>query len=106
MAAVDDGRFDVFLMTYNFVNREKAERVLRACAEKNVRTTIMTSNPMITFKAIEGAIQSMEETDKRVDDTLMDWHSRLVEETTLAKNFFGKYGYKDEDEEMLKASTT
>jgi predicted aldo/keto reductase-like oxidoreductase len=104
MAAVDDGRFDVFLMTYNFVNREKAERVLRACAEKNVGTTIMKSNPLITFKAIEGAIQSMEETDKRVDDTLKDWHSRLVEETTLAKDFFGKYGYKDEDEEMLKAA--
>ncbi len=104
MAAIEDNRFDVFLMTYNFVNREKAERVLRACAEKEIGTTIMKSNPMITFKAIDGMVQGMEEENKRVNDTLRDWHNRLVAENTLAKDMFGKYGYKDEDEEMLKAS--
>jgi predicted aldo/keto reductase-like oxidoreductase len=104
LAAVDDGRFDVFLMTYNFVNREKAERVLRACAEKKVGTSIMKSNPMITFRAIEGYVQRMEESNQRVDDTMRDWHSRLMEENNLARELFGKYGYGDGDEEMLGAA--
>jgi predicted aldo/keto reductase-like oxidoreductase len=104
MEAVNDGRFDVFLMTYNFVNREKAERVLRACAEKKVGTTIMKSNPMITFRAIQGYMQRLEENNRRVDDTLRDWHSRLVAENNLAREMFGKYGYGDEDEQMLEAA--
>lgn len=103
-AAVEDGRFDLFLMTYNFVNREKSERVLRACADKNVGTTIMKSNPMITFKAIQGHVERLEAEHERVDDTLMDWHARLVEETAQAREYFGKYGYTDEDEQMLEAA--
>jgi predicted aldo/keto reductase-like oxidoreductase len=102
--AVDDGRFDLFLMTYNFVNREKAERVLRACADKNVGTTIMKSNPMITFKAIQGYVDRLEADNEPVNDTLMDWHGRLVEECNQAREYFGKYGYKDEDEQMVEAA--
>jgi predicted aldo/keto reductase-like oxidoreductase len=104
LAAVDDGRFDVFLMAYNFVNREKAEKVFRACAEKNVGTSIMKSNPMITFRAIEGYVQRLEESNQRVDDTLRDWHSRLVDDNRLARELFAKYGYGDGDEEMLEAA--
>ncbi len=102
--AVGDGRFDVFLMTYNFVNQEKAERVLRACAEKKVGTTIMKSNPMITFKAVEGLITKMEEEKgKPVNDTLMAWRDRLQDKSNQAKDYFGKYGIAD-DEHLVDAA--
>jgi len=104
MAAINDGRFDVFLMTYNFVNREKAERVLRACADKKVGTTIMKSNPTITFRAIEGYIQRLEADSTQVDDSMREWYDRLVEENKFAKEYFSKYGYKDEDKHMLEAA--
>ncbi|MFC2080778.1 aldo/keto reductase [Bacteroidota bacterium] len=104
LSAVDDGRFDVFLMTYNFVNREKAERVLSACAEKMVGTTIMKSNPMITFKAINGLVSRMEEEGEPVNDTLLAWQNRLLEETEQAKRLFSSLGYSDEDEELVKAA--
>lgn len=104
IAAVDDGRFDVFLMAYNFVNRDQAGRVLRACAEKGVGTTIMKSNPTITFRSIQGLINRLEEQNTRVDDTLRDWHNRLVNENKLARELFAKYGYRDEDEQMLEAA--
>ncbi len=104
LSAVEDGRFDVFLMTYNFVNRERAERVLRACAENGVGTAIMKSNPMITFKAIQGLIQRMEEGNQRVDDTLRDWQNRLTEEKRLAREYFGEHGYGDEDQQLEEAA--
>ncbi len=34
LAAVEDGRFDLMLLSYNFLNREEGERVLWACREK------------------------------------------------------------------------
>jgi hypothetical protein len=36
LAAVDDGRFDVFMMTYNFMNAPLADPVLDACNTKGI----------------------------------------------------------------------
>ncbi len=44
-AAAEDNRFDVMLLSYNFMNREEAERVLAACKEKNIGTTAMKMTP-------------------------------------------------------------
>ena len=104
MAAAEDGRFDVFLMTYNFINRDKAEKVLRDCARRKIGTSIMKSNPTITFRAIQGYVQRLEESNERVDDTLRDWHERLVRENQIARKLFSKYGYGDGDDEMLEAA--
>lgn len=41
LTAVDDGRFDLMLLVYNFLNRESGEKVLGACREKNIGTTGM-----------------------------------------------------------------
>jgi len=45
VAAAEDGRFDLMLMAYNFMNREKGDRVLAACKRNNVGTTAMKTAP-------------------------------------------------------------
>ena len=45
LAAVEDGRFDIMLLTYNFLNSEEGEKVLNACKGKNVGTTAMKTAP-------------------------------------------------------------
>ncbi len=45
MAAVEDGRYDLMLMTYSFMNKEVAERVIAACREKDLGTTVMKTCP-------------------------------------------------------------
>ena len=47
MAAVNDGRFDVMLLIYNFMNRKEGERILTACKKKDIGTTIMKSVPTV-----------------------------------------------------------
>jgi len=44
-AAAEDGRFDMMLFVYNFMNRDQGERVLAACKANDVGTTIMKSAP-------------------------------------------------------------
>jgi predicted aldo/keto reductase-like oxidoreductase len=44
LAAVDDGRFDLMLMLYNFMKADEAEQVLAACREKEIGTTSMKAN--------------------------------------------------------------
>ena len=35
-AAAEDGRFDLMLLVYNFMNREAGEKILKACKKNNV----------------------------------------------------------------------
>jgi predicted aldo/keto reductase-like oxidoreductase len=44
-AAAGDGRFDMMLFVYNFMNSEQGDRVLAACKANDVGTTIMKSAP-------------------------------------------------------------
>ncbi len=44
-AAAEDGRFDVMLLSYNFLNTEEAENVLACCKKKNIGTTAMKVVP-------------------------------------------------------------
>ncbi|MGD2121635.1 MAG: aldo/keto reductase [Gemmatimonadota bacterium] len=44
-AAASDGRFDMMLLVYNFMNSEQGDQILAACKANNVGTTIMKSAP-------------------------------------------------------------
>ena len=51
--AIDDGRFDLLLVVYNFLYSEQGERVLKAAREKNIGTTIMKSNPVTMYNMVK-----------------------------------------------------
>jgi predicted aldo/keto reductase-like oxidoreductase len=44
-ATAEDGRFDMMLLVYNFMNQEQGDRILAACKANNIGTTIMKSAP-------------------------------------------------------------
>ena len=45
LAAAEDGRFDLMLLIYNFMNKDSANKVLATCKEKNIGTTAMKTAP-------------------------------------------------------------
>jgi predicted aldo/keto reductase-like oxidoreductase len=44
-AAAEDGRFDLMLFVYNFMNHEESDRILAACKKNDVGTTAMKTSP-------------------------------------------------------------
>jgi len=44
-AAAEDGRFDMLLLVYNFMNHEDGDRIIAACKANNVGTTAMKTSP-------------------------------------------------------------
>ena len=44
-AAAEDGRFDLMLFIYNFMNKEVGDKILAACKKNNVGTTAMKTAP-------------------------------------------------------------
>ncbi len=62
LAAAEDGRFDVALFVYNFLQQDQGEKIINACREKNMGVTLMKTNPVKVYsrwkadldKAVEG----------------------------------------------------
>ena len=76
-AAAEDGRFDMMLFVYNFMNREGGDRILAACKANSVGTTIMKSAPGVlhfdTFEPenmTEEQVQFAERHGLRTNDQL------------------------------------
>jgi predicted aldo/keto reductase-like oxidoreductase len=44
-AAAEDGRFDIILLVYNFLNHEESDRIIAACKANDVGTTAMKTAP-------------------------------------------------------------
>ncbi len=45
-AAAEDGRFDVALFVYNFLQKDQGERIIDACQAKGMGVTLMKTNPV------------------------------------------------------------
>lgn len=115
LAAVEDGRFDLMLLVYNFMKAEEGERVLKACKEKNIGTTDMKvkagrleieafdpENPTEEYakalKRMAGRGMSREESIKRINEYLEYAKKELAKNKPLIDPFMAKYGIKTQDE--------
>jgi predicted aldo/keto reductase-like oxidoreductase len=70
-AAAEDGRFDVVLFVYNFMNKEEGEKILAACKKNNVGATAMKTAPgVLKIESIdpENLTAEQEEMVKRMQD--------------------------------------
>lgn len=104
MAAVEDGRFDVILLAYNFVNADIAEKILDACEKKNIATIIMKSNPVHIYGLLEGRLEKMAEEGKEVDEHTRAFYDKYKVMNKKALSFFAEYGITSEKELKNAAS--
>ncbi len=63
MAAAADGRFDVMLLVYNYLQQEAGERVLKACAEKNIGCTLMKTKPVDKYFVMKKYVEERAKKD-------------------------------------------
>jgi uncharacterized protein len=104
MTAIEDGRFDVILLAYNFVNAEMAERVLDACEKNNIGTIIMKSNPVQIYQSLDAKMKKIEESGKEPDEYTSKFFEKYKKMNENAHEFFEQYGVVS-DEEMMSAAT-
>ncbi len=104
MAAVEDGRFDVILLAYNFVNADIAEKILDACEKKNIATIIMKSNPVHIYGLLESRLEKMSDEGKEVDEFTRAFYDKYKVMSKEAMAFFAEYGISSEKELKNAAS--
>ena len=104
LAAVEDGRFDVILLAYNFVNAPIAEKVLDACEQRDIATIIMKSNPVKLYSIFEERMARIKEAGKEADKYTQAYYDKYSIMNQQAKSFFAEYGISDEKEFKNAAS--
>jgi predicted aldo/keto reductase-like oxidoreductase len=98
LAAAQDGRFDVMLMVYNFIQREMGERVLKACQEKNIGTTLMKTNPVGNYLTMKTRAEEMKKSAENDPERLKRMESYLESVRKEAEQgdwFIKKYNLTD-----------
>ncbi len=115
-AAAEDGRFDLMLLVYSFLNKEEGEKIIAACKKNNVGATAMKTAPGAINAPVydpDNLTEDMEEYIERVskrgvsrEDALVrvkNWCKEQSENEVKSKPFVEKYGIKTEDQ-LQKAS--
>ena len=103
MSVVDDGRFDVIQMTYNFMNAPMAETVLDACAEKNMGTIIIKSNPVMLYEGLNKAVVRMGERGDTIPGSTQVFYEKYKKQNSYAEEFFKDYN-ADDTEKLIDAA--
>lgn len=98
LAAVDDGRFDVLLLSYNYLYQDMGKNIMKACKVKNIGTTIMKTDPYNRY------FELIEYIDKNTKEghTVQTWIKNLVPKFEVFKeqseSFIKKYKLTNRDE--------
>ncbi len=98
LAAAEDGRFDVFLMAYNFLRRDNAEGVLEVCREKNIGVALMKTAPIGIYYTLKSRVEALEKDKKEVHPLYADGLSRYREKFEAAREFISRHNLKNPEE--------
>ena len=98
LAATEDGRFDVFLLAYNFLQMDQAERVLEVCQQKKIGATLMKTTPVAKYYIIKSRVDQLEKEGKEVPAFYKDGLQRYKEKADRAEQFIKKYNLQNPEE--------
>lgn len=98
LAAVEDGRFDLFLMAYNFLQMDQAERVLEASRRKKIGIALMKTTPVTKYELLKSRVEKLEEEGKEVSPFYQEGLRRYREKVARAEGFIKKHGLKTPEE--------
>ena len=90
LAAAEDGRFDVFLMAYNFLQIDQSKKLLEVCHEKKIGTALMKTSPVTTFNNIKARVDQLKKEGKDVHPFYQEGLIRYTEMLDKGKDIMKK----------------
>ncbi|MDW7680892.1 MAG: aldo/keto reductase [bacterium] len=115
-AAAEDGRFDLMLIVYNFMNKDESEKIVAACKKYNVGATAMKTSPgMLIVESFDPDNLSQQQQEyidrimirgtarERAFERLKNRLQSQQESYEKSRPFVEKYGVKTMDELQNKS---
>jgi predicted aldo/keto reductase-like oxidoreductase len=99
LAAAEDGRFDVMLLAYNFLKEDESERVLEVCAQKNIGTTLMKTNPIRSYSYMKQWLERARYSKGKVlSEEEKENVGRMEKKVENAQEFIKRHNLKSDKE--------
>lgn len=95
MAAAEDGRFDVVLMTYNHLQEDLSLDALKACHDKKIGVTLMKTNPVGGYLGMKAALEKFKKEEKEIPKYLKEQLPIMEKKYEDAQGFLKKYNLED-----------
>ena len=95
LAAIEDGRFDVMLFVYNFLQREQGAKILKACNDKGVGATLMKTNPVLNYLEMKENADKAAAEGREASPRMTDLLTRLKDRADASEAFIKEYGLAD-----------
>ncbi|OGF61629.1 MAG: hypothetical protein A2Y62_06505 [Candidatus Fischerbacteria bacterium RBG_13_37_8] len=96
-AAAEDGRFDVALFVYNFLQHDMGENILKIFKEKNIGATLMKVNPLLEYIELDEYVNELDTKKEEVHEALrkrVALYKRRAEETEAFRKKYNLNGYE------------
>ncbi|MDH4270428.1 MAG: aldo/keto reductase [Candidatus Aminicenantes bacterium] len=98
LAAVEDGRFDVVLFVYNFLQKEQGEKIINACRGKDMGVTLMKTNPVKVYSRWKADIDRAVESGRTIPERIIKLGEDYQAWLKGAETFKTKYGLRNDAE--------
>jgi predicted aldo/keto reductase-like oxidoreductase len=97
-AAAEDGRFDVTLFVYNFLQKEQGERIIEACKAKDMGVTLMKTNPVAFAVGIDEYLARIESRGREVPESIARMAAEYKSFVEAAEAFKTRHNVHSESE--------
>jgi len=104
LAATQDGRFDVMLLVYNFIQEDMGKRIINACNEKDIGVTLMKTNPVGRYMSMKSRLEASLKAGEEVSENMKSRVEEMKKESAGGEAFIKKYGLESEAD-MRTAAT-
>ncbi len=95
MGAIDDGRFDLLLIVYNFMKKQPGEKIMAAAKKKNIGITIMKSNPVNRYYDALERIEKLKKEGKEADQRTLSYLDRMKETAEKSEKFMKEHNLEN-----------
>ena len=103
--AIDDGRFDLLLLVYNYLYSEEGAIIMKAAKERNIATTVMKSNPVTSYHQFKAWADWLTANNEEVPKELEEFIKVLDKNVTDADSFISNQGIVATDEQLRDIAT-
>jgi len=97
LTALEDPRWDLVLLVYNFVQKEMGENIIKACSEKNVGTLAMKTEPFGgSFLDVLEQVEKAESEGTELNQYWQALYNKYLNRQELARPFLEKYALQND----------
>ena len=98
LAAAEDGRFDVALFVYNFLQKKQGEQIIKTCKEKNMGVTLMKVDPVSFHASSQKYLERAKKRGREIPESRKNLLKEYDSFVANAESFRNKYGLKSAEQ--------